>query len=129
MLSVLFQSIYDKIKSEKLFDDETLLKALEHIQGKRINSYVWPEDLIEKLGISEKESFRLLATFSYHSIVKQVYKLFCPVCGDVSYKTFESLNEIEHYQYCNDCGKDLLSSDNPNRYIILLYKVKKNETT
>lgn len=126
MLSDFFQNILDKLRGKVNLESDTIEKVLEYISRKKINSYVYPEVIEEKLDIDIKSVMKLLILLEKQSVVKQVYKLYCPVCRDVCDEIFETLNDLEEQEMCSNCGEVLVEGEKPYKYVIVYFKVIKN---
>ncbi|MDP4146189.1 MAG: hypothetical protein Q8936_17175 [Bacillota bacterium] len=127
MLSSIFQIILPSLKSKLGISEVTLLKVLEYIQNKPLNSYIFIEKLEEQFGLTLSESAKLLTLLEKESIIKQVYKLYCTRCQDFSSEVFEDINELEEQEVCEVCGKELYDKDNPYKYVVIYFRVIKNE--
>lgn len=127
MLSNIFQDILKKIKSKTTIDDAIIKEILEYIKMKPLNSYVYPEVVEEKFNIDINECIKILVILEKKNILKQVYKLYCPKCKDFSEEVFEDINELEEQNVCEFCGKELFEKENPYKYVVIYFKVIRNE--
>lgn len=127
MLSDTFQNIMKKILSSIEIDSNILESILEYIQTKQIKSYVYPELIKERLGISIQECIKIFIYLEKFDILKQVYKLYCPVCKDFSSRVYEDLNELEEESECEICGKELFDEENLYKYVMIYFRVIRNE--
>ncbi len=128
MLSSIYLNIFNKIKEKININEETILKVLHYMQDKPLNSYVYPEVITETFNIDLNTCLKLLILLENNSIIKQVYKIYCPICKDFSYDVFNSINELNSYEYCEDCGKKLIEKENPSKYLVIFFKVIKVKT-
>ncbi len=127
MLSDSFQVILEVAKQKSNIESSKLKRLLEYIQTKPIKSLIFPEIISKKCDLSEKEVVKIFLLLEKLGILKQVYKLYCPNCKDISQHIFESFNELEEQSVCEECGKDLYDSDNPYKYIFVNFEVIRNE--
>lgn len=126
MLSDTFQTILVKIEKKTEIDSNKLKNILEYIQNKPVYSYVYPEVIEEKLNIPISECMKIFVYLEHFNVLKQVYKLYCPRCKDVSSKIYENINELEEENECEFCGEELFEEDNPYKYVIIYFRVIKN---
>lgn len=127
MLSSTFQTILEKINKELMVDKATLTKVLEYVQTKSINSYLYSELLVENYRLDENVCLKVLILLEKYSVLKQVYKVYCPICKDFSEDIYEDINDLEEYEYCEECGCKLIEGKNPYKYVVVYFKVIKNE--
>ncbi|AUN00119.1 hypothetical protein CF060_08445 [Clostridium botulinum] len=127
MLSNIFQDILKKISDKTTIDDKILREILKYISEKPINSYVYPELIEERFNIDINECIKIFVLLEKKNILKQVYKLYCPKCKDFSEETFENINELEDQNVCEFCGKELLEEKNPYKYVVIYFRVIRNE--
>lgn len=127
MLSDTFQTILMKILNNLEIDSNKLKRILEYIQTKPIESYVYPEVVEEKLGISISECIKVFVYLEKFDVLKQVYKLYCPKCKDFSSAIYEDINDLEEENECEICGKELFEEENPYKYVVIYFKVISNE--
>lgn len=126
MLSDTFQTILMKILNNLEIDSNKLKRILEYIQTKPIESYVYPEVVEEKLGISISECIKVFVYLEKFDVLKQVYKLYCPKCKDFSSEIYEDINDLEEENECEICGKELFEEENPYKYVVIYFKVISN---
>ncbi len=127
MLSNTFQIILEKIHSKTQIDKFILMQILGYVQQKSIDSIIYPELLIEKYDVDINSCLKILVLLDNYSILKRIYKIYCPCCQDFSYGLYENLNELEEYEFCDNCGKQLIEEKNPYKYVVVYFKVIKNE--
>lgn len=127
MLSGSFQSILEEIRNLTEIESSRIELILEYIQTKSINSFIFPENVIKKTDLKFNQIIKIFNILERHEVLKKVYKLYCPICKDVSQETFDSINELEEQSVCEICGKDLYDSDNPYKYIFINFEVTRNE--
>lgn len=106
---------------------EILERILEDIQQKPLRSYIYPEIIEQRYNLKQNEVLKLLVVLEKESVVKQVYKLFCPKCQDFGSEVFDSINELEEQDVCEYCGKELMEDGNPYKYVVVYFRVIKNE--
>ena len=126
MLSDTFQTILMKILNNLEIDSNKLKRILEYVQTKPIESYVYPEVVEEKLGISISECIKVFVYLEKFDVLKQVYKLYCPKCKDFSTAIYEDINDLEEENECEICGKELFEEENPYKYVVIYFKVIRN---
>lgn len=127
MLSDSFQIILEVVNNKSNIECVKLKNLLEYIQTKPIKSLIFPEIVSKKCELSEKEVVKVFIHLEKLGVLKQVYKLYCPNCKDISQDIFENFNELEDQSVCEECGKDLYDSDNPYKYIFINFEVIRNE--
>lgn len=127
MLSDSFQVILEVVNKKSNIECVKLNNLLEYIQTKPIKSLIFPEIASKKCDLSEKEIVKVFIYLEKLGVLKQVYKLYCPNCKDISQDIFENFNELEEQSVCEECGKDLYDSDNPYKYIFINFEVIRNE--
>ncbi|WP_317411548.1 hypothetical protein [Clostridium baratii] len=123
MLSDTLQRILNMMKNKFDISDATLEKIIIYISTKNKGTYVYPEVLEEKFGLDMNKSFKICVFLEKRSLLKRVYKLYCPNCQEIGDEMFDSFNEIEDYGYCEICGKNLIDEKNPYKYIFIYFKV------
>ncbi|MCB2361975.1 hypothetical protein [Clostridium estertheticum] len=116
-----------ELKSRITLDEDKIINILEYIQQKPLNSYVYPELFDEKFNISINECMRVFILLEKKNTLKQVYKVYCPICKDFSESIFEDINELEEQTTCENCGKELFEKENPYKYVVIYFKVLRNE--
>lgn len=127
MLLDIYQNISKQIETSTKINSEKLTDILRYILSKPINSYIYPELVQEKFGIDLEDCMKLLIILEKRDIIKTVYKLYCPICADFTEQIFESINDLEEYEECEECCTKLFDSDNPYKYVIVYFKVIKND--
>ena len=100
---------------------------LEYIQSKSVNTLIFIEVAMKKTGLDFNQMIKIFNILETFGVLKKVYKLYCPLCKDVSQETFNSMNELEEQSVCEVCGKDLYDSANPYKYIFINFEVSRNE--
>lgn len=127
MSSNTYQRIYNKAVEKDFLDAERVLTILEQIQKKKNGRYISLEKITEDNKVTEKQISKLLVILVKESVLKKVYKVYCPVCGNFSNDIFDDLVEVEDYETCNECGKQVFDSSNPMKYLVLYFRVIGNE--
>ena len=127
MLSTIFQTILEKVHRQINIDKKVLIELLELIQSKNLNSYLYPELLTELFNLDMNTCLKILIILEKEDILQQVYKVYCPVCQDFSSDIFKSINEVEQYEFCEECGRKLIELQNPYKYVVVYFKVIHNE--
>ncbi|WP_195945877.1 hypothetical protein [Paraclostridium bifermentans] len=127
MLSNSFQNILDEIKSKTNVEDYKVKLILDYIQQKEIGTFIFPENIMKRADLNFNQVIKIFNILEKYEVLKKVYKLYCPLCKDVSQETFNSINELEEQSVCEICGKDLYDSDNPYKYIFINFEVARNE--
>lgn len=127
MLSSFYQSILEKIIDKIEINKKELEEILEYVENKDINTYIYPEVIQDRFNIESKHILELLILLEKRSVVKQVYKLFCPKCRDFSDEIFESINELEEQEVCDKCGEVLIGGEQPYKYVVVYFKKIKHE--
>jgi hypothetical protein len=127
MLSSIYRKIYEIILKEVNIEPDSLIKILEYIQDKRQNSFIYPSNMIDNFQIEERVMTRVLLLLVRESILKQAYKIFCPKCQNLNTNIFEDFVEVEEYEFCEKCEEVVFDSENPMKYLVILFKVIGNE--
>ena len=127
MLSDSFQIILNKIIKSTNIEISQVELLLEYIQSKSVNTLIFIEVAMKKTGLDFNQMIKIFNILETFGVLKKVYKLYCPLCKDVSQETFNSMNELEEQSVCEVCGKDLYDSANPYKYIFINFEVSRNE--
>lgn len=127
MLSDSFQIILNKIIKSTNIEISKVELLLEYIQSKSVNTLIFIEVAMKKTGLDFNQMIKIFNILETFGVLKKVYKLYCPLCKDVSQETFNSMNELEEQSVCEVCGKDLYDSANPYKYIFINFEVSRNE--
>ena len=127
MLSDSFQIILNKIIKSTNIEISKVELLLEYIQSKSVNTLIFIEVEMKKTGLDFNQMIKIFNILETFGVLKKVYKLYCPLCKDVSQETFNSMNELEEQSVCEVCGKDLYDSANPYKYIFINFEVSRNE--
>ncbi|CEQ08633.1 hypothetical protein UT300013_08990 [Paraclostridium sordellii] len=127
MLSNSFQNILDEIKRLTNIEDYKLELILSYIQKKEIHTFIFPENIMKKADLNFNQVIKIFNILEKNKVLKKVYKLYCPLCKDVSQETFNSINELEDERVCEECGRDLYDEKNPYKYIFINFEVARNE--
>lgn len=116
----ILQSILNKIEIN--INENIAKEVVDFIYKKKENTYIYPEVLADKFKLDIRDAFKICTLFEKKSILKRVYKLYCPKCQEFDDEIFENFNEIEEYGCCEWCGKNLIDEQNPYKYIFIYFK-------
>lgn len=104
-------------------EEYKLVELLEFIQRRPQDAYINPEVLIEKFDLDMDICLKILVVLENEGILTQVYKVYCPDCMEFSPSFFNHLNEVEDYEFCNECSKKLVEEQNPYKFVVVFFKV------
>lgn len=127
MLSGTFQIAMCKIKNNIEIDEIKIKSILEYIKSKPLSSYIYPEIIEERYDLDLSQCMKLFVVLEKIGILKQVYKLYCTRCRDFSSEVFEDINDLENQNVCEICGEELYDKDNPYKYVVVYFRVIRNE--
>jgi hypothetical protein len=109
--------------------DSKLLKSVrKYINNMSIGQYLYIQNLMSIFGLSSPILHRELKFFENNHIIKKTYKSYCSSCHNISDDTYDSLKELESYEFCEQCNYKLVNLNNkPKNFLILFVKIKNFE--
>lgn len=127
MLLDIYQDIWKEITRKKINIDKTYEEHfMQYIKGKALLSYIYPSNLCERFNLERKEAIKILIILKSYGILEQVYKLYCPDCDEYQQEVYTDIEEIGFDELCMRCGKELVSIEDPLKYVEIYYRVIKN---
>lgn len=127
MSSSIYIKIYDEISRRTELNPDKITKILEYVSGRKVGSYISVDKLSEDYNITDNDITDIMIVLYKHSIVKKVFKIYCPSCGHISRKMYDNFSEIEEVEYCDECDEAIFESGNYFKYLIVYFKVVSND--
>ena len=111
--------LQEYIQQKKILKQNKLNELINYLKYFDKGDIINPLNIKEKLNLSDTENQELFSYLSSFGIYKHVYRYYCPKCNHLSMDIYESLDEIDEVNECENCNCDLPEKNmNTLQYIL-----------
>ncbi|MEN8907907.1 MAG: hypothetical protein ABF289_18300 [Clostridiales bacterium] len=110
----------DTNNNNKKIDQNILVKIKSYIKTMKVGQYLYTDLLEEKFCLSKSTVLKIMFLLEKQHILKKTYKIYCTDCNSFGDDCYESIKEIENYEFCEFCNTQFIDV---LKHIIIFFKV------